>query len=276
MNKNTAVIVVGAAVLVLAGGRSVASPLAPESVRRAASPVGLVGVSSPDRQDDAIRRVFRDVLNREPTASELRRYRGRMEEDGWSEEDIRNNLRSRSDYRRSSGGHDFDVDLVVRRAYEDILNRQPDREGLREYRSAMVDRGWTEQDVREDLRKSPEYAQQREQSADRIIRRAYQETLGRQPDPAGLASYRDHILNRGWDADDVREALLKSPEYRQRNEMTREKAEDIVRRAYRAVLKRDADAAGMEGYVEHVLRDHWTQAQVEAELRKSPEFRNRR
>lgn len=58
--------------------------------------------------------------------------------------------------------------------------------------------------------------------------------------------------------------------------MTRQKAEDIVRRAYRAVLNREADKAGMEGYVDHVLRDHWTQAQVEAELRKSTEFRNRR
>ncbi len=130
--------------------------------------------------------------------------------------------------------------------------------------------------MREDLRKSPEYASQRQQSADRIIRRAYLDTLGREPDPGGFASYRDQIVNRGWDADDVREALLKSPEYLQRNEMTRQKAEDIVRRAYRAVLNREADKAGMEGYVDHVLRDHWTQAQVEAELRKSTEFRNRR
>lgn len=139
MKSNTAVVVVGAAVLALLGGQSVASPLASESARRAELPGGFVRVSSPDRQDDAIRRAFQDVLKREPTESELRRYRGRMEEDGWSEEDVRNNLQTRSDYRRFSGGHDSEVDLVVRRAYEDILNRQPDPQGLREYRSAMVD-----------------------------------------------------------------------------------------------------------------------------------------
>ena len=35
-------------------------------------------------------------------------------------------------------------------------------------------------------------------------------------------------------------------------------------------------ATGSRGYVERVLRDHWTQADVERELRKSPEYRHPR
>jgi hypothetical protein len=56
--------------------------------------------------------------------------------------------------------------------------------------------------------------------------------------------------------------------------MTPAKAEEIVRRAYQNVLKRDPDA-GARSYVNKVLRDKWTQGDVERELRKSPEYRKR-
>lgn len=57
--------------------------------------------------------------------------------------------------------------------------------------------------------------------------------------------------------------------------VTRQEAEEIVRRAYQAVLGRDPDP-GARGWVERVLRDRWTQRDVERELRKSAEYRNRR
>ena len=55
--------------------------------------------------------------------------------------------------------------------------------------------------------------------------------------------------------------------------MTRGKAEDIVRRAYQNVLRREPDS-GSRGYVDRVMRNKWTQGDVERELRKSPEYRN--
>ena len=48
-------------------------------------------------------------------------------------------------------------DVIVRRAYQDILERDPEAAGLRLYRSRIIDDGWTEQQVREALRNSPEY-----------------------------------------------------------------------------------------------------------------------
>jgi len=53
------------------------------------------------------------------------------------------------------------------------------------------------------------------------------------------------------------------------------RAEEIVRRAYLAVLRREPDAAS-RGWVDRVLRDNWTQADVERELRRSDEFRRLR
>ena len=165
-------------------------------------------------QERAIERAFDAVLRREPTSSEMRRYRNRMTEDHWNEADVRDDLRSRDDYRGSSRDrNDADVDKVIRRAYNDILHRAPDNEGLRLYRREMIDNGWTEQDVRQALRKSPEHGTMNQASADRIIQRAYQDILGRKPDFSGLVEYRNQMMNHGWDDHDVREALKRSPEY---------------------------------------------------------------
>ena len=107
--------------------------------------------------------------------------------------------------------------------------------------------------------------------ADRIVRRAYDDVLEREPDAAGLRLYRSRIIDDGWTETQVRDALRKSPEYQK---VSTEKAREVVRRAYQNVLKRDPDS-GAAGYVNRVLRDRWTQADVERELRKSPEYRGR-
>lgn len=51
-------------------------------------------------------------------------------------------------------------------------------------------------------------------------------------------------------------------------------AEDIVRRAYRNVLKRDPDPAA-RAWVNEVMKSNWSQSRLEAELRKSAEYQNR-
>ena len=109
---------------------------------------------------------------------------------------------------------------------------------------------------------------------DRIVRRAYQDILGREPDPGGLRQYRSRIIDDDWTEEQVRDDLRRSPEYRERNTMTRAKAEETVRRAYLSVLGREPDS-GSQGYVNSVLREKWTEEDVARELRRSEEFRNR-
>jgi hypothetical protein len=113
------------------------------------------------------------------------------------------------------------------------------------------------------------------QDPDAIVRRAYQDILNREPDSAGLRLYRGRIIDDSWSESQVRDALRNSPEFRELNTMTRAKAEAIVARAYRSVLNREPDP-GSAPYVEHVLREKWTEQDVAAELRKSAEYRNRK
>ena len=115
----------------------------------------------------------------------------------------------------------------------------------------------------------------RGEDPDKIVRRAYQDVLGRDPDAAGLRQYRSRIIDDGWTEEQVRNSLRSSPEYREKTTMTRQKAEEIVRLAYRNVLKRDPDAVA-EAYIANVMRNNWSQQDVERELRKSPEYRGGR
>ena len=108
--------------------------------------------------------------------------------------------------------------------------------------------------------------------ADRMVRRAYQDILHREPDEAGLRLYRSRVIDEGWSEQQVRDALRSSPENRI---VTRERASEMVRRAYLSVLNREPDA-GAQGYVNRVMREGWTEEDVARALRSSPEYRQGR
>jgi len=261
---------------------------------------GLVGAGpTPARadwkaflSDVAINQAFQDVLHRTPDDAELRRYRTRVIEDHWSQRDIEDDIRGRRDYwshgdrdSRSRSGDwdknhyssrdDYDVDRMIRRAYEDILGRAPDAEGLRVYRGNVIDRNWSEKQVRDALRISPEKKGDDSAAADRIVKRAYRSVLGRDPDPSGIYQYRNQVQRHGWDQHDVEDALRNSPEFRATNGISDQEARAIVRRAYESVLGREPDA-GAAGYLERVKRDHWTERDLARELYNSPEYRRKK
>lgn len=104
-----------------------------------------------------------------------------------------------------------DPDVIIKRAYLDLLGREPDPAGLRDYRSLIIDQGWTGTMVRDNLRRSDEF---RREGADRIVRRAYLDVLGREADPEGLGFYCGKVMEKNWNEGDVRNALRKSDEYR--------------------------------------------------------------
>lgn len=184
--------------------------------------LALAGISRPVAAGAAnsweaemiVNRAFEEVLHRRPDNQEMRHYRDLILDDDWSEFQVRQDL-SRQGGGRGRGGPEADPDMVINRAYEDILNRRPDPEGLRHYRSLMIDDGWSERQVRDDLRRSKEARGIPQQDPDTVIRRAYQDLLGRKPDPAGLQHYRHKMTEEGWSEKQVRDDLRHSDEYRQ-------------------------------------------------------------
>jgi hypothetical protein len=156
--------------------------------------------------DRAIKAAFRDLLGREPDFSGLQHYRVLLLERGWDDEDLRDDLRKSREF------HDRDVDGIVRRCFREILGRDPDPKGLRDYVKKMRDWRWTEADLRQDLHRSREAADRLHRE---IIMRAFKDLLGREPDSSGF----DHYLGKmrsGWNEQAVRDDLRRSDEFRRR------------------------------------------------------------
>ncbi len=153
-----------------------------------------------------VQRAYREVLNRPADPEGLHTYRDRLMHDGWSERQVVEQLQ------RSGEARGVNADEAITKAYQEVMGRDPDPRGLAHYRAKWRD-GWTQGQIRDDLRRSPE-------GRDRYIRssitRAYREVLGREPDPAGYATYEKAMRERGYSEQQVRAALMSGDEYRQR------------------------------------------------------------
>jgi hypothetical protein len=110
-------------------------------------------------------------------------------------------------------GPDFRrTDDIVRRAYRDILRREPDAGGLRDYRRHMMQDNWSEAQVRHSLRESEEFRN----LADGIITSAYRDLLGRDASHRERSKFREQMVQRGASEEDVRRAIRATDEYRMR------------------------------------------------------------
>jgi hypothetical protein len=105
--------------------------------------------------------VFRDVRF-EGDSTRFDRDVRNLREEGWN--DVVSSIRVRAnDFEgRRNGDRPWprgsrNPEQVIRRAYQDLLGREPDGAGMRLYRSRMIDEGWSEEQVRDALRNSPEY-----------------------------------------------------------------------------------------------------------------------
>ena len=158
------------------------------------------------------------------------------------------------------------AEIIVQRAYREVLNRPPDPEGLRTYRDRVMHEGWSERQVIEQLQRSSEA---RGTNADEAIHRAYREVLGRDADASGLAHYRAK-WREGWTQGQIRDDLRRSHEGRDTH------IRDSITRAYRDVLGREPDPAGYANY-ERLMRERgYSDRDVRQSLMNSEEYRQKR
>lgn len=144
----------------------------------------------------------------------------------------------RPDHNRPPARPSIDVEKIINRSYQDVLRRDVDATGLRTFRSRIIEEGWTEQMVRDALRKSEEY---RTVTVVNIVRRAYADLLGRDADGGGERHYVYQLLNRGWSEEDVRNDIRKSAEYRNRQRQLDEQARAEAKAAKAADRDRGAE-----------------------------------
>ncbi len=158
------------------------------------------------------------------------------------------------------------AEQIVHRAFREVLDRPADPEGLRTYRERLMQEGWSERQVIEQLQRSSEA---RGLSADATITKIYREVLGRDPDANGLGHYRAK-WREGWTQGQIRDDLRRSQEGREGNIRT------AITRAYREVLGRDPDPGGYATYERAMRERGYTERDVRQALMSGDEYRQKR
>ena len=99
---------------------------------------------------EIIRRLYREVLRREPDPAGSAKYSRTLRE-GMSESELRAELLRSREYA------ELHAREVIARAYREILRREADPAGFATYLKRMIEQGWDENRVRDALRSSDEY-----------------------------------------------------------------------------------------------------------------------
>lgn len=105
--------------------------------------------------ETVIRRAYLDVLDRPADPDGLAYFRGLMLDQGWTEKMVRDHLLRSDEYRLTT------VDRIIGRAYREVLGREPDPQGLANYRRLLLTQHWSETRLRDTLRASAEYRNRR-------------------------------------------------------------------------------------------------------------------
>jgi hypothetical protein len=207
-----------------------------------------------------VEQAFRHLLGRSPTRHELHSYTSKLEFGGWTAGQVTRDLRASTEYRER------EADRIISRAYEELLERSPDPDGLRYYRRKILRDGYTDEDVRRKLRETKEY---RFDLPNEKITRAFVRVLGREPDLGPSCDpFRRLVLDRGYTEEDLVQHLRRSDEFKERTK-------ELVRRAFLDLLGREPDPQGLEHYRRALLERGWSEEQMRESIRRSPEFRDR-
>jgi hypothetical protein len=184
-----------------------------------------------------------------------------------------------TDYRQSSA---LIVDFVTR-FYHFCLDRSPDPSGLDTWVLGLESGSLTGKDIAEAFLLSPEFISRNTTDVE-YLTILYRTLLDREPDPAGLQGWLD-VLNGGAGRDEVLDGFIFTGEFEnlcdeygikayegQITKSQREAVEAFVTRFYREVLDRDSDPQGLAYWVDNLLNQILTGADVAYEFFFSPEF----
>ncbi len=163
---------------------------------------------------------------------------------------------------RNSGNNDNNlnqnqIEASIRAMYLQVLGRNADVNGMRNYADAVRNNRLSLAQVRLELVNSPE--------SDQAIRRIYQQRYGSNPDSSQLQNAKLSIEN-GSSLDQLRQGLLNSS-----NNGNNSDSRNAITLIYQQVLGREPDNGGL-GYYSNALRNgRISQIQLRRELANSTE-----
>ena len=98
-----------------------------------------------------VTRAYRELLQREPNAAELRHHRDAITDQDWDRAEVYDDIRASREYRS------LEAERIIERTYRDLLGRAPDPSGRAKWRRKLMDDDWSEGRLRDEIRRSDEY-----------------------------------------------------------------------------------------------------------------------
>jgi hypothetical protein len=188
---------------------------------------------------EIIRDGFQGVLGRDPEEKALRAYEGSFPGLGVSGV-IRDLTESGQAWEKQKLAH---AKELIREAYQGVLGRDPEVESQKAYEKSFTELG-TDCLIKELSGSQEAWEKQKGAHAEELIREAYLGVLGREPEEEALETYAGSF--RGLGIEGVIWDLCASEELWEKQKGVH--TEELIREAYRGVLKREADEAGLEYY----------------------------
>jgi len=133
----------------------------------------------------------------------------------------------------------------VTQAYENILGRKPDSEGLNFWTSLLTAGKIDPSGLVGQFRQQP---QARERAASAVMD-LYDESFGRSGDVAGVKYWTNQLLS-GMPISEIQNAFSKTPEYKEYQSEKSQQIRDYISDEYRELMGREPDKAGL---------DYWTE-----------------
>ena len=158
-------------------------------------------------------------------------------------------------------------DQFVKAAYQDFLGRQPSPSELSAKTTALVAGSLTKESFLTSMANSDEWL-------NAIVTKMYVDTLGRQPDAAGLAGWTGFLRNKTFTVADVASRFYASDEYYLYH--AGGTPTSWVTTLYQKLLGRSPDAAGLAQWVAYTTSPSWGRTRVAYEFYQSTESRLKR
>lgn len=204
--------------------------------------------STPSTNDQKLTQIvtklYEDILGREPDAGGLQNYINHLKNGDMTVQQIEVEMQNSAEFKRVCAGGNGNSDAgegkgldssttlknIVTRLYEDVLGREPDAGGLVNYINHLKNGDMTIEQIRDEMESSAEFNRVRTggrgnsdageaQGLDsntilaNIVKRAYEDILGREPDTGGLVNYVNH-LKEGWTIEQIRTEMASSAEFK--------------------------------------------------------------
>ena len=118
--------------------------------------------------------------------------------------------------------------------------------------------GWVKKDVKEQIR----------QQINSFVTRMYEQCLSRDPDEAGLAGWVEQLMTGQMNGAQIAEAFVFSNEMLDKNLSDAE----FVKVLYRSMMGREADEAGLKGWVSQLQGGYLSRSEVTEAFVESTEF----